>query len=433
VPNDFTFVAAGGADSIGQSCYVFNAGPTTIAVDYGGSVGARLLGPQRLGRRIDHILVTHAHGDHVWGLPWALDDNPHVRMHATPETLELAGYNLRDAIQVATAERRPVPYSERQVRRVCQRMHNNPILPGERRQLGPGLYATAVGAGHILGAVSYLIEYGDRKAFVTGDICLRSRGLIGPAQVPKLEHCDMLVRESTYAGVASEMTFDEAEGALTDAAVQTVQGGGRVLIPVFAIDRELQVALRLRADKRLAKVPIFVAGGEQPTNIYLRRFGMNTDLDGVERLINPESPRYRHLMSAREAMIIVATSGMVNLGTPSYAWAKRLLEEPKSAILFTSYQSPMSTGGRILQLRGRPGAMLGFPDGSRYKFRCRVEQFDLSAHMKEDEALELEAALNPAQVVHVHGDHERIVSYIVGRRGQGPARHMSKVGSVFEI
>ena len=202
---------------------------------------------------------------------------------------------------------------------------------------------------------------------------------------------------------------------------------------IAAIDRQFQVARGLRNDPRLAGVPIYLIGGEEPTNIYMRNFRGEFTLDGIERLANPDSARYKHLLSAREPMIVVATSGMVNYGTPSYHWAKQVMREAKSAICFVGFQNPSSTGGRLLQFKGHPGETFRFPDGDRRTLHCRIEQVDMSAHMKEEEAIELEARLNPRLVVHVHGERRRILDYVAGQRGKGPARIAATVGQEIEI
>lgn len=416
---DIRFQAAGGANSIGTSCYYLTFGGTRVAVDYGGGFGHQTE-PYDLGRP-DWLLITHAHFDHSGMVPRALLKWPQVRILATRETVELANWVWEDAIMVAQRLKRPVPYSARDISAVNRRIRR--CLTGERFTIGRDLTVRIVGAGHILGAASFLFEYRDRSVFVTGDISLRRRGLIGPADELALERCDLLVRESTYAGLHPESSYEEQTAALVARTLKVVGQGGQAVIPTLSIDRMQEVALALLRGGVQHLAELYLVGGETPTATYIHHLPDAYPLNEVERLVSRD--RQAHLIRHRKPAVIVASSGMVMPGTPSYTWVTSVLERPDCAVLFVNWQNPATPGGALLKTAHNQYITL--PDG-RYRRACLVERFDLSSHMKEDEAHILESRLNPETVIHVHGEDQRIQTFLDARAGIGPARIKSKVG-----
>ena len=416
---DISFTAAGGANSIGTSCYYFKFGATTVAVDYGGGFGKQLE-PDDLGRP-DWLLVTHAHFDHAGMVPRALLKWPQVRILATRETVELADWVWEDAIRVSQRLKRPAPYTERDISAVNRRIKR--CLPGEQFTIGRNLTVRVLSAGHILGAASFLFTYGDRTVFVTGDISLRRRGLIGAADELSLGHCDLLVRESTYVGLHPENTYEEQTEALAARVFKIVGDGGQVVIPTLSIDRMQEVALALHRRGVQHLADLYLVGGESPTSTYVRNLPDAFALTDVPRL--ESIAQQQHIMRYRKPAVIIASSGMVMPGTPSYSWVTSVLERPDCAVLFVNWQNPTTPGGALL--KSQHGEWVVMPD-NRYRRRCLVERFDLSSHMKEDEAHLLEQRLHPATVIHVHGEDQRIQTFLDARAGIGPQRIKSKVG-----
>jgi len=59
--------------------------------------------------------------------------------------------------------------------------------------------------------------------------------------------------------------------------------------------------------------------------------------------------------------------------------------------------------------------------------KCRVQRFDFSSHAKEDEMAEIEHRLNPAEIIHVHGENDRIDAFLASAP-DASKRHKALVG-----
>jgi predicted metal-dependent RNase len=94
----------------------------------------------------------------------------------------------------------------------------------------------------------------------------------------------------------------------------------------------------------------------------------------------------------READCVLATSGMLMEGTPSFVYARLLAESKESAILFSGYMVEESFGYKLL-------------NDSRLlrEFRCHVTSHHFSAHSDSTEVERLLKELSPKNWKYVHG------------------------------
>ena len=114
-------------------------------------------------------------------------------------------------------------------------------------ELAPGIHATFLDAGHILGSASILLELHEgserRRVLFSGDLGNKGRPLLNDPQVAK--DLDVIVMETTYgdrAHKAMAPTVDEFYAAIND----TFQRGGNVIIPTFALERAQEILYFLR-------------------------------------------------------------------------------------------------------------------------------------------------------------------------------------------
>jgi Cft2 family RNA processing exonuclease/dsRNA-specific ribonuclease len=410
----------GGAGSIGASCALLEAAGTSLLIDCGVRFRADKPLPDLdllTGKKIDAIIVTHAHSDHTGGLPVAHEAFPSAPILMTPPTLDLVGVLQRDALKImGMAEREgDMPlYAERQVEGMLQQIrpvhHHHAVQVGE-------ILVTFLPASHILGASMVHFATPAGAALFTGDYSVGAQKTVPALERPALP-VDLVVSESTY-GNRLHADRGLSEDRLVRAIGETLERGGRVLVPAFAIGRAQEVLLvvkdAMRA-RRLPEVPVFVDGmvravcgvyaqHERYVTPQLAR-QMRTGHPFFTGTIRPvRRPDERKEVLDAGPCVIVSSSGMLQ-GGPSAYYAAELAPGERDAILITGYQDEESPGASLLRLAAERGPRRLRLGGKEVDVRCRFETYGLSAHADRMQMMGLVEALSPTTVVLVHGDRE---------------------------
>ncbi|GAW32187.1 MBL fold metallo-hydrolase [Carboxydocella sp. JDF658] len=242
------FQVISGGRQLRAACYFLELTGVRILLDCGASVDGednwslpQLDKLARLGG-VDLVFVSHAHVDHVGGLPAVLELFPHATIISTRVTRELAVPMLN---QLA---RQGKHYSFNSLSQVwhnwitaeelgCWLSFGQP-LPGSSLRLGfwP--------AGHIPGAAMLLLEGDGENWLYTGDFSLQPTLLTSPARLPADWRPDCVISESTYATRSAPARQHVADLFLMQVEASLSQGG-TVLIPAFALGRSSQEILLL--------------------------------------------------------------------------------------------------------------------------------------------------------------------------------------------
>lgn len=362
----------GAASTVTGSRSLLQAGSSQLLVDCG-----MFQGLKNLRRRnwapfpvepagIDAVLLTHAHLDHSGYLPRLARLGFSGPVYATAATVELAEILLLDSADIQEADAEflnrhnltshspALPlYTVKDAERVLRQFHKVETDEWEENLPG-GCRARWRSAGHILGASIIEVEHAGRRIVFSGDLGRYGDPvMLNPTPV---ERADYLVVESTYGD--REHTEEDAEDLLGALITRTVQRGGTVIIPAFAVGR-VQLVLwylyRLRgAGKLPASLPIYVDSpmSTDVTEIYRR----NTRLlrhDYTEMQAAFQMPRYvrdvqesKSLDISRMPKIIISASGMATGGRVLHH-LKHYAPDPRSSILFAGYQAPGTRGATI--------------------------------------------------------------------------------------
>jgi Cft2 family RNA processing exonuclease len=443
----------GGADEVGASCTLVEVAGKKILVDAGIRISpktSRGLQNDQLPHLAhltdiggpDAILVTHAHTDHTGALPQVVRRYPRVPIYATGATIELSRVLLQDSSRLMEsrleAEGELPLYDAADVDLLLQNWQ--PLHFGKALKLGADLQVTPYVSGHIAGAAMLVFESTEGVLVMSGDVSVSPQRTVESAKPPRIT-ADAVVLESTYGG-REHANRKYEEQRLIDTLKQVTDGGGRVLIPAFALGRAQEVIQILLAYSDEISVPVYVDGMVRAVCDAYGRFSdilpKPTVKSAGQRPLffrdNVKPVRNRamrdELMLSPDPCIIVASSGMLT-GGASVAYASALASDPRNAIFLTGYQDEESPG-RFLQTimsrkeRGEtPYLVL---NNERVPLRCQLAKYSLSAHADEAELIAIAEAMDAQRVFLVHGDSDARNSLWEQLQRKGRAVSRPRVG-----
>lgn len=437
------FVALGGSEDIGASCHYVRVGEVGLLLDVG--MDPDLDGEAALprfdlitndpNRWVDHIIVTHAHHDHLGGLIPALQRFPHAQVHMTKPTRLLADFLLGSSARLQKRRVRegstttPPLFSEEDVANYTYLFDAHELerpfeLAGVRG--GPPILATFYDAGHILGSAGVLLEYSEegqeQTLFFTSDTSVRPQTIISEAVYPDAQ-VDTLVLESTLgADPAAELTTRKSEEERwAQSIADTLEDGGSVLVPVFALGRSQEMIALVDRYKRRgvipADTPVYTAGSMRAiadiydkTRLSTPRMNDEFVVFGVEQKRLGRSPKAFE-RSLETPSIYLLASGMMFERTAAYDVAKKLMGNPRNAILFVGYAKPDSPADRMQHAaadrdnQGLEQIEVRLSDSEAPELlRCHVDRFRFTGHANRRDLLGIVGELEPERVLLVHGE-----------------------------
>jgi Cft2 family RNA processing exonuclease len=436
---EITVTPLGGGTDIGGSCLLVEVGEARILVDCGTRPKQRLsrIGPPDLDIAltgdIDAVVVTHAHNDHAGYIPALVARYPFMDVLATVDTAALLPTMWNDSVKVfeRTAHEHveagePAdnpPYRTSQVLAAVDRIR--PVALGRVIEIADGITVELFPAGHILGAAGVVVTAGTSTLTVTGDVSTPSQNQasVSGLVVPDVARgSDLLIIESTYCRKGGSPRTREVERFI-DTVRETVNAGGRVLVPAFALGRAQEVILTLRNE--LPGIPVLVDGlAKEVSRIYEQQTAGSENpltIFGDEiREVAPGTRREQYLAMRRG--VIVTTSGMLT-GGPAITWARWLLPDPKAALLVSGYQDEESAGAELLALADNQAPTFSL-EGEPIEVRAFVAKFALSAHADRLGLASIVGDVRPDQVMLVHGlaSAQREFADHLRRRGHTVAR-----------
>jgi metallo-beta-lactamase family protein len=428
----------GAAGTVSGSKYLIDTGETRFLVDCGmfqGPKRLRLLNWEKSPvppESIDHVILTHAHLDHLGMLPVLVREGFRGKIWATPVTTELCHISLLDAAHLQEEDARfankmkftkhepALPlYTTEDAENVFS--HLRAVEYDTPQALSDGTGIRFLDAGHILGSaiVEVVTPDGGKpvRLVFSGDLG-RYDALILKDPEP-VERADYLLIESTY-GNREHPPEDPAE-ELTSIINETAKRGGMLIIPSFAVGRT-QTLLYLLRDMRLRKMipdlPIFVDSpmAQRVTDVFCRHAEI---FDEEAKALFEKtgkcpilSPNLQFVQSKEESQkindlhfpaIIISASGMATGGRVLHHLKFRL-PDPRNTVLFVGYQA-VGTRGQLL----RDGARTIKIHGEMVPVRAQIRNIEaFSGHADSKEILRwLRAFKTPPKMTFVvHGEPE---------------------------
>ena len=391
---------------------------------------------------IDFMLLTHAHIDHSGRIPKLYNEGFRAPIYATKATCDLCAIMLPDSGHIQEQEnewknnkrkrkglkQRPPLYTAEDAIKCLEVF--KPVKYDEIIDIDQNIHVRFNDAGHMLGSaiIEVWVTENEKttKAVFSGDLGNNDIPLL--SEPTMIEDADYLVMESTYGDRLHVGTKDKAKVFL-DIVSETLDNGGTVVIPSFAVGRTQEILYELNMIKeerskdpkfqeeyeKLMRVPVYV---DSPLAISATEvFKENEDLFDdetkaiMERGDNPlEFPGLKFTRTADESKalnerdepsIIISASGMCEVGRIKHH-LKHNIWNPKSTILFVGYQAPGTLGRTIVD-----GAKTVKIFGEEFSVRARIEYIEgYSGHADQEWLLNFVYSFikKPKHIFLVHGE-----------------------------
>ncbi len=394
--------------------------------------------------KIDFMLLTHAHIDHSGRIPKLYNEGFRGKVYATKATCDLCEIMLPDSGHIQETEigwknkkrmreaLEPLPplYTAEEAYKCLEIF--SPVEYDDIVEIDDNISVRFNDAGHMLGSAIIEIwatEDGKTtKAVFTGDLGNNDLPLLDSPTM--ISNADYLIMESTY-GNRLHMQNDNKAKMFLDIVSETLDNGGRVIIPSFAVGRTQEILYELDKlkddygqDEEFAKkyekimnIPVYV---DSPLAISATEvFKKNTELfedeikEKIKRGDNPlEFNGLQFTQTAEESKalnedmrpaIILSASGMCEVGRIKHH-LKHNLWNPNSTILFVGYQAPGTLGRTIVE-----GADKVKIFGEEIAVNARIEYIEgYSGHADQTWLLNFVYSFTnpPKHIFLVHGEPE---------------------------
>ena len=390
---------------------------------------------------IDFMLLTHAHIDHSGRIPKLYKEGYRNPVITTKATRDLCSIMLPDSGHIQEQEiewrnrkrkregKEPLPPLYTAQDGIDTMEIFKPVNYDEIIEIDPNIYVRFNDAGHMLGSAIIEIwvkEDGkETKAVFTGDLGNNDIPLLSSPTM--IETADYLVMESTYGG-RLHMRNDDKANLFLNIVSETLDKGGTVVIPSFAVGRTQEILYELNNLKdtqegedfkkkyaTLMKAPVYV---DSPLAISATEiFKENANLfdeetqavieSGDNPLVFPglqftrTADESKALNEKNESSIIISASGMCEVGRIKHH-LKHHLWDPNSTILFVGYQAPGTLGRRIVDGEKRVKIF-----GEEIAVNARIEYIEgYSGHADQEWLMNFVYSFitKPKHIFLVHGE-----------------------------
>lgn len=392
---------------------------------------------------IDFMLLTHAHIDHSGRIPKLYKEGFRNKIYAHKATCDLCALMLPDSGHIQEMESQwknkkrmrkgeePLPpiYTAEEAARCLEIFE--PVQYDKIIEITPQIQVRFNDAGHMLGSSMievWIEEDGKRtKTVFTGDIGNNDIPLLSSPTM--IEDTDYLVMESTY-GSRLHVKNEQKAQLFLDIVSETLDNGGTVVIPSFAVGRTQEILYEInhlkdenkdeefrRKYNTLMKVPVYV---DSPLAISATEvFKENMDLfdeETQEEIMRGDNPlefsglQFTRTVEESKALnedtkpsIIISASGMCEVGRIKHH-LKHNLWNPKSTILFVGYQAPGTLGYSLVN-----GAKTVKIFGEEIAVNARIEYIEgYSGHADQEWLMNFIYSFlqKPKHIFLVHGEPE---------------------------
>ena len=427
--------AAGG--EVTGSAYLVETSQARLLVDFGLFQGVakseqRNRLPRDLNsRKLDAVLLTHAHLDHSGRLPMLVKGRFDGPIFGTTATGELTNLILRDSAKVQAQDferinRRRQRAGQKQLEPLYRVEDVEATMPlfrpvplNDPVDVAPGVTARWGEAGHMLGSASIHLtladDSGTKTAVFSGDLGPRNAPILKDAE--PFREAQTVFLESTY-GARNHRPFQETVQEFLDVLRTAISRNGKVLVPTFAVGRAqllLVILAGIFRRKLLPKFPVYLDSpmAIEATQIYrhhaelfdddltreIKEHPLEEDLNTLQATVTAEESKA--LNHVHGPCLIMAGAGMCNAGRILHHLRQNLWRT-ETHVIFVGYQGDGTLGRRLVD-----GAQQVSIFGERIAVRARIHTLGgFSAHAGQDDLLEWFSAVAPCRprLIVTHGE-----------------------------
>jgi metallo-beta-lactamase family protein len=405
---------SGAAREVTGSCHILRVDGKTVLLDCGMFQGHRGESREKNLKlpcpveAIEAVVLSHAHIDHAGRLPVLTRAGYRGTIYCTPATRDLSAVMLADSAYI---QEKDAEFLARRTRERVEPLYNLADATAAVEQMVgipyhkpfdviPGVRATYVDAGHILGSASVVLDCTSneksRRLIFSADIGRPGLPIIRDPEPPN-GGADAVIMESTY-GDRDHPPVEDMRDRLATIVRETAAKGGRVLIPAFAVGRTQEIVYDLHVlarEKRIPSIPIYIDSplAIDATSVFAMHpdeFDRGEDLvRTVRELFQFDLVHYTRDVSESKAlnavstpMVVIAASGMAESGRIVHHLGHGA-PDPRNTILVVGFMAEHTLGRRIVERRSTLKIF-----GEEVPLRARVEILNgYSAHGDRNELM----------------------------------------------
>lgn len=365
----------------------------------------------RLTEFLDCVIISHFHLDHCGALPYMSEmvgyDGPIYMTHPTKAICPIL---LEDFRKITVDKKGETNFFTSQMIKDCMKKVV-PLNLHQTVQVDDELEIKAYYAGHVLGAAMVQIKVGSESVVYTGDYNMTPDRHLGAAWIDKCRP-DILISESTYATTIRDSKRCRERDFLKKVH-ETVERGGKVLIPVFALGRaqELCILLETFWERMNLKAPIYFSTGlTEKANHYYKLFITWTNQKIRKTFVQRNMFEFKHIKAFDRSyadnpgpMVVFATPGMLHAGQ-SLQIFKKWAGNEKNMVIMPGYCVQGTVGHKILNGQKK----LEMEGRATLDVKLQVEYMSFSAHADAKGIMQLIRMAEPRNMLLVHGEAKKM-------------------------
>ncbi len=420
----------GGARQVGRSCILLQTPQTKILLDCGINVAAKgkekfpyLDVPEFKINELDAIILSHAHLDHSGLIPYLFKMGYKGPIYMTAPTRDLAAILALDFIGVAYKQATAPLFSSTDIKEMVK--HTICLDFNEVTDIAPDMRITFYNSGHALGSAIVHINIGNgaHNLVYSADFKYIKTRLLDKA-VENFPRLETMIIEATYGGKDNVLPLrKESEELLVSEIRQTIEKGGKVLIPELGLGRAQETMLILQEaikNNEVPNVPVYIDGMIWDINgihtAYPEFLNTNVRMDIFQNKNPFVSEVFKRVGSSAERKqvveggpcIVLATSGML-MGGASVEYLRHFASNKRNKICFVCYQGAGSLGRQVQE--GVKQIKMNFEGNEEIiEVNLEVVTIDgLSAHAGRTELLNYSNRVQPRanRIIINHGEQSR--------------------------
>lgn len=437
-----TTMSLGGCEEVTGSCHLLkDAYGKKYMIDCGAFQGAsdaiEKNKNQKFDTDLETVIVSHCHYDHVGLLPNLIKQGYNKKIYSTPATRDLASVVLMDSSKIQSREKNGPLYEEKDCIETMK--HFRCVSYGKEKKINDNFKFTFYNAGHVLG--SSLIDISIPKhtnifsklLFKNNRLHILFTGDLGRKQNPicvepetKVPAPDYMYLESTYGNKTHE-SIDSVYQELTYIINRTIERGGKVIIPSFAVERSQELIYFIKvlmSQEKIPRVPVYVdspmaANATGVFNVHPECFNQKIIDEFINKGRNPFSVRTLKFISdyqeslklakSKKPAIIISCNGMCEAGR-ILNHLKYGVENPNNTVLIVGYMAENTLGRKILNKDEKITI-----DKKDYSLKCEIQKINaFSAHSDYKETIDWLHSLDLSKlktIFLVHGEKEQMVPF----------------------